>query len=70
MKSIDQIIKKREDRARYYWVPACGGTEIPFKAKNGYRIQYLWNPVTHEHKYYNLDTDLFVEDSDLFYYLP
>jgi hypothetical protein len=39
------------------WVPACGGTEIPFEYA-GTRYLYVFNPNKHEHAYLNLDTDL------------
>ena len=47
------------------WVPACGGTEVPFTRGN-YRLLYMWNQTTGEHTYLNLDTDIFLTDEEAF----
>jgi hypothetical protein len=41
------------------WIPACGGTEIPFVVK-GHRLHYMWNRRTGDHAYYHCDRDLFL----------
>ena len=46
------------------WVPACGGTEQPFKARSGARLMYCFNPKQRRHAYYCLDTDLILDDGD------
>ena len=46
------------------WVPACGGTEQPFKAMSGHELHYMWCPSTGEHAYYNMSADLFLSDRD------
>jgi len=46
------------------WVPACGGTETPFKSKSGAMLTYMWNQTTGEHAYYNHDTDTFLSDDE------
>lgn len=45
-----------------YYVPACGGTEKPFKTRTGHTVQYVWNPVTKHHAYYDVVSDLIIED--------
>lgn len=47
------------------WVPACGGTELPFETRNGRRVQYMWNRNSREHAYYDLDRDIFLDDAEL-----
>ena len=39
------------------WVPACGGTEVPFTV-DGTRYLYVYNPAIGESGYLNLDTDV------------
>jgi hypothetical protein len=46
------------------WVVACGGTE-PVMTVKGRRIQYMWNKKSHEHAYYDLGRDLFLNDEDV-----
>lgn len=41
------------------WVPACGGTEKPYKNKIGHMVLYMWCPATGEHMYYDMDADIF-----------
>ena len=41
------------------WVPACGGTETPYKNKRGHMVLYMWCPSTGEHMYYDMDDDIF-----------
>ena len=43
---------------RDQWVPACGGTETPFKSRSGITMLYCWNPATRDHAYLNVDTDI------------
>jgi hypothetical protein len=39
------------------WVPACGGTETPFKARSGAILLYCFNPATGQHAYIDQGTD-------------
>lgn len=39
---------------RDVWLPACGGTEVPFTYE-GVRWLYVWNPAKAMHKYLRLD---------------
>ena len=45
------------------WVPACGGHELPFIVR-GFRLQYMFNPATRQHAYYNLDTDTIISNEE------
>lgn len=47
------------------WQAACGGTETPFSVK-GRKLHYLWNRITKEHAYYDIDRDLFLSDEEAF----
>lgn len=53
----------KADAARYAWVPACGGAEKPF-LRHGVRYLYMWNSISGDHAYYNMDGDMFEEGLD------
>ena len=46
------------------WVPACGGTEVPFKSRSGKRLQYVWQPSTGQHAYLDVDSDIILSDEE------
>jgi hypothetical protein len=46
------------------WVPACGGTETPFKARSGATLLYCYNPKTGRHAYLDCGTDMILTDED------
>lgn len=48
------------------WVPACGGTEVPFNTRTGRRLLYCWQPSTGRHAYLDLATDYFLTDEEAF----
>ena len=39
------------------WIPACGGTETPFRARSGAILLYCFNPATGQHAYVDQGTD-------------
>ena len=51
----------REDSA---WIPACGGTELPFTCE-GETFEYMWNYVTKKHSYYSHTRDMFLSQNEL-----
>jgi hypothetical protein len=53
-----------ENRLNDNWLPACGGTEVPFKSRSGKRLQYVWQPSTGHHAYLDLDSDLILSDKE------
>ena len=63
MQTIAEAIAKREQGN---WVPACGGTETPFKTRSGAVLLYCWQPSTGRHAYLNVQTDLILDDSEAF----
>jgi hypothetical protein len=48
--------EERVQRGR--WVPACGGTEKPFRTRTGRRLLYCWHTQTGDHAYLDCDTDI------------
>jgi len=52
--AFDTAVSQRLDT----WVPACGGTETPFRARSGATLLYCFNPATRQHAYLNVNTDI------------
>jgi len=46
------------------WVPACGGTETPFRMR-GYKLLYVWQQSTGRHAYLNVETDMILSDAEV-----
>jgi len=46
------------------WIPACGGTEVPFTTRSGYRLLYCYQPSTGKHAYLNCETDIILTDEE------
>lgn len=64
-KTIAELIKDREyKRSQGSWVPACNGTEIPFKTRNRFTLLYCWQSSTGKHAYLNVETDLILSDEE------
>lgn len=61
---IQYFKHKRSSGTQGEWVPAAGGTEEPFLTRGGRKLQYMWNPVTKEHAYLDLETDLILSDEE------
>lgn len=55
---------KLTDSSNCEWLPACGGTETPFRARSGQVLLYMWNRVTGEHAYYDVQCDLFLSNEE------
>ena len=47
-----------------YWVAACGGTETPFTTRTGRLLHYMWNTMTGEHAYYDVRSDIFLNNDE------
>jgi hypothetical protein len=58
---IDAEVKRREQGN---WVPACNGTEVPFRTRTGLRLLYCWQPSTGKHAYINCDTDIILSEDE------
>ena len=64
-KTLVQLLAEKDAKAAEGpWVPACGGTEVPFTTRNRYRLLYCWQPSTGRHAYLNLDTDIILTDEE------
>lgn len=61
---------KRMDRWKRQgnWIPACGGTEKPFRTRTGHKMLYVWQPRSGKHAYLDTGTDMIVSDRDLHLY--
>jgi len=65
MQTIVEMILAREAKAAQgNWIPACGGTEQPFKTRSGKRVLYCYQPSTGNHAYLDLDSDRFLTDAE------
>ena len=51
------------------WVPACGGTEVPFRARSGVVLLYCFNPALKRHAYIDVRADVVLEDAVAFAHL-
>lgn len=64
-KTVAQILDERQAKAEQGpWIPACGGTEVPFTTRTGRRLQYVYQPTTGRHAYHDLGSDLILSDRD------
>jgi hypothetical protein len=63
--TVAELLEKRaKEKEQGNWIPACGGTEVPFLTRSGRKLQYLWQPSTGKHAYYDCDNDLILSDED------
>lgn len=63
--SVAETLRKLElKREQGDWVPACGGTEVPFTTRTGRRLLYCWQPSTGKHAYLDCNTDLILSDEE------
>ena len=46
------------------WVPANGGTEVPFMTRTGRRVLYVWDTTTGDHAYLDCGTDRVLSDDE------
>jgi len=64
-KTIDQIIAEITAKSEQgNWVPACGGTETPFRSRSGKTLLYCWQPSTGRHAYLDCGTDIILSDEE------
>lgn len=65
--NVADILTERASKAEQgNWVPACGGTEVPFNTRTGRRLLYCWQPSTGKHAYLDLGTDYFLTNEEAF----
>lgn len=58
---LEEKAKKAEQGP---WVPACGGTEVPFTSRSGRRLLYCWQPSTGRHAYLDMGMDIILTDEE------
>jgi hypothetical protein len=65
MATLSDILRQRQEKAEQGpWVPACGGTEVPFPTRTGKRLLYCWQPSTGRHAYLDVGTDIILSDEE------
>jgi len=47
------------------WVPACGGSEVPYLDRNGRKVVYVYNFATKQHGYLDCQNDIVWDDEKL-----
>lgn len=63
--TITEMIEAKEKKAAQGpWLPANGGTEVPFYTRNRRRLLYCWQPSTGKHAYLDLGQDIFLTDEE------
>ena len=64
MNITDLINQLAEKAAQGNWIPACGGTEVPFKSRSGKTLLYCWQQSTGRHAYLDCGSDLILSDEE------
>jgi hypothetical protein len=64
MNLVEMLEADKRKRENGNWVPAHGGTEVPFITRNRFRLLYCWQPSTGRHAYLNCDTDIILSDEE------
>lgn len=63
--NIAELLDKRQaEKENGNWIPANGGTEVPFLTRNRRRLLYCWQPSTGKHAYLDCDQDIFLTDEE------
>jgi hypothetical protein len=57
---FNKMCEQRVDR----WLPACGGTEQPFRSRSGVMLLYCYNPALGRHAWLNVGTDMVLPDDE------
>lgn len=64
-KSVAQLLEEKQAKAEQgNWLPANGGTEVPFFTRSGRKLLYCWQPATGRHAYLDCQTDLILSDEE------
>ncbi len=65
MATLVELLDARQAKAEQgAWIPACGGTEVPFTTRTGARLLYCYQPTTGRHAYLDCGTDLILTDQE------
>lgn len=57
------------DPAQGNWIPACGGTEVPFYSRTGRKLLYVWQPSSGNHAYLDCGTDMLLTSEEHLLYI-
>jgi hypothetical protein len=60
--TLTEMLKAKEENGP--WVPACGGTEVPFFTRSGRKLLYCFQPSSGRHAYLDMGTDLILSDEE------
>lgn len=64
-KTLAQMVAEADEKAAQgAWVPACGGSEVPFWTRAGRRLLYCYQATTGRHAYIDMQTDLILSDEE------
>jgi len=58
MTLAELLDKKDYENSQGAWIPASGGSEVPFTTRNNYKLMYCYQPSTGRHAYINCETDI------------
>ena len=47
------------------WLPASGGTEVPFRTRTGRRLLYVYQPRSGAHAYLDCDSDIILAEAEV-----
>lgn len=64
MTVAEMLDAKQKKAEQGPWLPACGGTEVPFKTRSGRTLLYCWQPSTGKHAYLDTEQDLILTDEE------
>lgn len=64
MNLVEMLAAKDAKDAQGAWVPACGGTEVPFTTRSGAQLLYCYQETTGKHAYLDMGTDLILTDEE------
>jgi hypothetical protein len=60
----EELEERDRQRRQGDWYPASAGAEEPFTTRTGRRLQYVYQPSTGRHAYYDLGSDLILDDEE------
>jgi hypothetical protein len=63
-KVVQRLGEFAVEKGKDWWLPACGGTEVICHGPAG-RYLYVWQPVSNEHAYFDVDHGGFFKDERL-----
>jgi hypothetical protein len=65
MRNVVEMLEAAEaKRNQGAWVPGCGGTEKPFRARSGRMLLWCWQPSSGRHAHLDVETDMILTDEE------